>query len=84
MQEILYLLQIMQELLQTNNLTVAPNGSDKIGAANACNFNTEGQSVTFVYVDATQGWIIQDSTSNVRGTSFYYSNRWNNNYLWRL
>jgi hypothetical protein len=29
--------------------------------------NTEGQSVTFVYVDSTQGWInTMDSTSNVR------------------
>ena len=29
-------------------------------------FNTEGQSVTFVFVDSTQGWInTMDSTSNV-------------------
>ena len=31
-----------------------------------CTLSTEGQSVTFVYVDATQGWInTMDSTSNV-------------------
>ena len=38
--------------------------------------NTEGQSVTFVYVDSTQGWInTMDSTSNVIGkSSFYNSN----------
>ena len=43
---------------QTNNLTVSPNGSEKIGSVNADAFlNTEGQSVTFVYVDANQGWI---------------------------
>ena len=57
---------------QTNNLTVSPNGSEKIGSVNASVLlNTEGQSVTFVYVDSTQGWInVQDSTSNVRGNSF--------------
>ena len=33
---------------------------------------TEGQSVTFVFVDSTQGWInTMDSTSNVRGSYFY-------------
>jgi len=55
---------------QTNALTVSPNGSEKIGSVNAAvTLNTEGQSVTFVYVDGTQGWInVQDSTSNVRGS----------------
>jgi len=57
---------------QTNNLTVSPNGSDNIGGVNVdVTLNTEGQSVTFVYTDSTQGWInTMDSTSNVRGTSF--------------
>ena len=54
---------------QTNNVTVAPNGADKIGALNEdAVLSTEGQSVTFVYVDSTQGWVnTMDSTSNVRG-----------------
>jgi hypothetical protein len=54
---------------QTNNLTVSPNGSDKIGGENEnVTLSTQGQSVTFVYVDSTQGWInTMDSTSNVRG-----------------
>jgi hypothetical protein len=54
---------------QTNNVTVTPNGTDKIGGVNEdALLNTEGQSVTFVYVDSTQGWInTMDSTSNVRG-----------------
>ena len=54
---------------QTNNVTVAPNGTDKIGSLNEnAVLNTEGQSVTFVFVDSTQGWInTMDSTSNVRG-----------------
>ncbi len=57
---------------QTNNLTVSPNGTEKIGSINAdVTLSTEGQSVTFVYVDSTQGWInTMDSTSNVRGVSF--------------
>ena len=51
---------------QTNNLTVSPNGSEKIGSINAAvTLSTEGQSVTLVYVDGTQGWInTMDSTSN--------------------
>jgi hypothetical protein len=42
----------------TNNLTITPNGSEKIGGV-AANFtaSTEGQSITLVYVDATEGWI---------------------------
>jgi len=56
----------------TNALTVVPNGSDKIGGINAnVGLTTEGQSVTFIFVDSTQGWInIQDSTSNERGSAF--------------
>ena len=54
-----------------NNLTVSPNGSEKIGGTNVnAILATEGQSVTLVYVDSTQGWVnTMDSTSNVRGLS---------------
>jgi len=54
---------------QTNSLTISPNGSEKIGGIAAPQqLNTEGQSVTFVYVDSTEGWKnVQDSTSNVTG-----------------
>ena len=57
---------------QTNNLTIAPNGSEKIGGiASSIALNTEGQSVTFVYVDATEGWKnTMDSRSNVTGNPF--------------
>ena len=57
---------------QTNNLTVTPNGSQKIGGTNASAIlETEGQSVTFVYVDDTEGWKnVQDSTSNATGNPF--------------
>ena len=58
---------------QTNNVTVTPNGTDKIGSFNEnAGLNVEGQSVTFVFVDSTQGWInTMDSTSNVRAASPY-------------
>ena len=54
---------------QTHNLTITPNGSQKIGGI-AASFiaSTEGQSLTFVYVDDTEGWKnVQDSTSNATG-----------------
>ena len=56
----------------TNNLTITPNGSQKIGGANAnATLETQGQSVTFVYVDDTEGWKnVQDSTSNAVGRTF--------------
>jgi hypothetical protein len=57
---------------QNNALTISPNGSQKIGGVNA-DFvaNTEGQSLTFVYVDDTEGWKnVQDSTSNATGNAF--------------
>ena len=57
---------------QTAALTIAPNGSQKIGgvAGNAV-LSTEGQSVTLVYVDDTEGWKnVQDSTSAVAGSPF--------------
>ena len=57
---------------QTNNLTIAPNGSQKIGGTSAAaTLSTEGQSVTLVYVDDTEGWKnTQDSTSNIIGNPF--------------
>ncbi len=57
---------------QTNNVTVTPNGTDKIGGVNtSVRLSTEGQSVTFVYSDSTQGWLnTMDSTSNARGETF--------------
>ena len=57
---------------QTNALTITPNGSQKIGGvAASIDLNTEGQSVTFVYVDDTEGWKnTMDSTSNITGNPF--------------
>jgi hypothetical protein len=45
----------------TNNLTVDRNGSNIGGVANNADLSTNGVSITFVYVDATQGWIVTDS-----------------------
>ena len=43
---------------QTNALTINPNGSEKIGGvAQDASLSVEGQAATFVYVDATEGWI---------------------------
>jgi hypothetical protein len=56
----------------TNALTIAPNGSDKIGGTNAnATVSTEGASTTFVYVDSTQGWKqVNDATLNTIGQTF--------------
>jgi hypothetical protein len=43
----------------SNNLTVDPNGSEKINGGEAGGtviLSAEGQGITFVYVDATVGW----------------------------
>ena len=47
----------------TYAVTVAPNGSDKIGGDSTADatLSTEGIAVTFVYVDSTQGWLVTDS-----------------------
>src|SRR5210317_1430762 len=57
---------------QTNNVTVTPNGTDKINGVNGnATLSTQDQSVTLVYVDSTKGWrAVQDSTSDVTGKSF--------------
>ena len=56
----------------TNNVTIAPNGTDKIGGINDDSLlSTEAQSVTLIFVDSTKGWMdIHDSTSNVIGADF--------------
>jgi len=61
------------ETFDSNNLTIVPNGSDKIGGQNQnAKGDVKGQSITLVFVDSTQGWInTMDSTSNVRGLIEY-------------
>ena len=56
----------------TNNVTLTPNGTDKINGVNEnATLSTQDQSVTLVYVDSTKGWrAVQDSTSDVTGTTY--------------
>lgn len=51
----------------TNNLTVNPNGKNINGSSSSAILSTNRESVTIVYVDATQGWAAL-STGSV-GTS---------------
>jgi hypothetical protein len=45
----------------TYNLTVAPNGSEKIqGVAASLTVSIERAGLTLAYVDATQGWLLKD------------------------
>jgi hypothetical protein len=45
----------------TNNLTLVQNGSDKIGGSTInATVSTEGISITLVFIDSTQGWLITD------------------------
>jgi hypothetical protein len=55
---------------QTNTLTISPNGSEKIGGiAQDLVLNIEGQALTLVYVDGTQGWInVQNAEDTETGT----------------
>jgi hypothetical protein len=45
----------------TNNVTLARNGSNIGGQAIDATLSTEGVAVTLVYVDATKGWLVTDS-----------------------
>lgn len=58
----------------SNGLTVAPNGSEKINGGQAGGpilLNTEGEGLTLVYIDGTVGWrSIQDSSFADTGSSF--------------
>ena len=50
------------QTFNTYNLTLAPDGSEKIGgAAVNATMSTNGVAATLVYVDSTKGWIVTDS-----------------------
>jgi len=60
----------------TDNLTIDPNGSEKINggdAGMALTLSTEGQGLTLVYVDSTVGWrsVHSDDFSQVPVTPTY-------------
>ena len=56
----------------TNVLSIAPNGSEKIGGlSGTVQLGINGQAATFVYVDSTQGWVnTMDSTSDIRASTY--------------
>ena len=56
----------------TYNLTISPNGSEKIGGtADDAKLSVDGQAATFVYVDSTKGWInVQNAEDTETGEAF--------------
>ena len=53
----------------SNNLTVSPNGSENINGVNLdLTVNTEGESLTLVYADATKGWLVVNDGNNDVGS----------------
>ena len=56
----------------TYNLTVSPNGSEKIGGVAAdLTLTVDGQAATFVYVDSTKGWVnVQNAEDTKTGATF--------------
>ncbi len=66
-------IQDYNNTFDSNELTVDPNGSEKINAGVAgapVTLDTEGQGVTFVYIDATVGWrSVQDNQFSQTGSN---------------
>jgi len=56
----------------TNNLTIARNGSNIEGAASDFVCNTEGSTITFVYVDATKGWVVTNTGNSSQAFEIKY------------
>jgi len=55
----------------TNKVIVARNGSNMDGAAENTDLDTDGLSVTFVFMDSTKGWsLINDDITNQIGAKF--------------
>ena len=54
----------------TYNLTISPNGSEKIGGvADDAKLSVDGQAATFVYVDSTKGWVnVQNAEDTFTGS----------------
>ena len=57
----------------TYNLTISPNGSEKIGGvAEDLIVSVDGQALTLVYVDSTKGWInVQNAEDTEKGGTDY-------------
>jgi len=59
----------------SNNLTISPNGSEKIGgvALNAT-LDTQGIAITLIYIDSTKGWLVTDSGLQSEAPNTYSAN----------
>ena len=56
---------------QTHNLTITPNGSDKIDGTNGdATISTENASIILVFADSTRGWLNVNDSTNVEGAAF--------------
>ena len=66
-------IQDYNNTFDSNSLTVDPNGSEKINGGSAgdpVTLDTEGQGVTFVYIDSTVGWrSVQDNQFSQTGSN---------------
>jgi hypothetical protein len=56
----------------TNNLTIVRNGSNIEGSAENFVCNQEGAVITFVYVDATKGWVCTNSGNSTQAFVHQY------------
>jgi len=57
----------------TNNVTLIPNGSDKIGGDSGNKkLKTEGIAVTLIFIDSTKGWLVTDDglQSSIQGLTY--------------
>ena len=54
----------------TNNVTLARNGSKIASVCSDAELKTEGESITMIYVDATQGWLNIQTDSTVTGNLY--------------
>ncbi len=55
----------------TNNLTICRNGSNISGSTLTPIIDTEGDSITLIYVDATQGWLNIQTDDTVKGAPLF-------------
>jgi len=58
------------QTFQTNNCTLARNSSNIEGVAADQLLNGQAESVTFVYVDSTKGWLLINEATSIYGPSF--------------
>ena len=61
-----------KDSFNTHNVTIVQNGSDKIsGSTLNAKLNVDGQAVTLVFVDSTEGWkTVNDSQNQLIGQNF--------------